>query len=57
METEGGTLQAIEAALERVEEGTFGLCDDCGGVIAKTRLQAIPYAPFCIRCAQKHENM
>jgi DnaK suppressor protein len=56
METEGGTLQAIEAALERVEEGTFGICEDCGGQIAKSRLQAIPYAAVCIKCAQKREN-
>lgn len=56
METEGDTLSAIEAALERVEEGSFGLCEECGNGIAKTRLQAIPYAHFCIKCAQKHEN-
>ncbi len=56
METEGGTLQAIEAALERVEEGSFGICEDCSGPIAKSRLQAIPYAAVCIKCAQKREN-
>jgi RNA polymerase-binding protein DksA len=56
METEGGTLQAIEAALERVEDGAYGLCEDCGGPIAKTRLQAIPYAAVCIKCAQRREN-
>ena len=56
METEGGTLQAIESALERCEEGTFGICEDCGGPIAKSRLQAIPYAAVCIKCAQKREN-
>jgi DnaK suppressor protein len=55
METEGDTLQSIEAALERVEEGTYGVCDECTGPIAKTRLQAIPYAPLCIKCAQKRE--
>ena len=56
METEGGTLTAIEAALEWVEEGTYGMCEDCAGPIAKTRLQAIPYAAVCIKCAQKREN-
>ncbi len=56
METEGDTLVSIEAALERVEEGTYGYCDECGNPIAKTRLQAIPYASFCIKCAQKREN-
>ncbi len=57
METEGGTLAAIESALVRVEEGGFGLCEDCEGVIAKSRLNAIPYTPRCIKCAQDSENI
>jgi RNA polymerase-binding transcription factor DksA len=56
METEGGTLDAIEAALEKIEDGVYGTCEECDGPISKTRLQAIPYAPFCIRCAQKQEQ-
>jgi len=56
MQTEEGTIGAIEIALERIEDATFGKCDDCGGVISKTRLNAIPYTPFCIRCAQEHEQ-
>ncbi len=56
METEGGTLNAIESALVRVEEGGFGLCEDCEGTIAKSRLNAIPYTPLCIKCAQMNEN-
>ena len=56
MQTEEGTLGAIEAALEKIEDGVFGECDECGGQISKARLQAIPYAPLCIKCAQKLEQ-
>jgi DnaK suppressor protein len=51
MENDEDTLEAIEQALEKIEEGTFGLCDECESEIAKQRLQAIPYAAHCIRCA------
>lgn len=56
METEEDTLGAIEAALEKIEDGVFGACDDCESPISKARLQAIPYANLCIRCAQKSER-
>jgi DnaK suppressor protein len=53
--TEEDTLGLIEAALERVEDGDYGKCVECGGVVAKTRLNAIPYTPVCIRCAEELE--
>lgn len=56
METEEDTLDAIEGSLERIEDGTYGKCEECGGVIPKTRLNAIPYTPFCIKCAQRLED-
>ena len=56
METEEGTLEAIESALERVEEGTYGQCEECGVKIPKTRLNAIPYTPVCVKCAEKLEK-
>ncbi len=56
METEEGTLEAIESSLERIEEGTYGQCEECGAVISKARLNAIPYTPYCIRCAQQMER-
>ncbi len=55
MQTEEGTLGAIEGALEKIEDGVYGLCEDCEGPISKTRLGAIPYAALCIKCAQKLE--
>jgi DnaK suppressor protein len=56
MQNEGGTLESIESALERIEDGAFGLCDECQQPISKTRLNAIPYASLCIKCAQKLEQ-
>lgn len=41
----------IDNALARVESGTYGTCDTCGGVIAPARLAAMPYATQCIACA------
>jgi DnaK suppressor protein len=56
MQTEEGTLEAIEVALEKVEDGIYGDCEECGAPISKARLNAIPYAPLCIKCAQKLEQ-
>jgi DnaK suppressor protein len=56
MENEGVTLEQIEASLERIEEGTYGQCEECGAKIPKTRLNAIPFATLCIRCAQQQEQ-
>ena len=48
MENEGAALEKIEASLERIEEGTYGTCEECGVKIPKSRLNAIPYATLCI---------
>jgi len=56
MQTEGGTLQQIEAALERWEEGVYGECEECGVQIPKARLNAIPYATMCVKCAARLEH-
>jgi RNA polymerase-binding protein DksA len=55
MENGEGTLGLIEKALERIEEGTYGVCEECGAKIPKTRLNAILYATMCIKCASKLE--
>lgn len=44
------TLQQIERALEEIEDGTYGVCGECGRAIAKLRLDAMPYATECVRC-------
>jgi DnaK suppressor protein len=56
MQTDEMTLESIEAAIERIEDGVFGLCEDCAAPISKARLNAIPYTPLCIKCAQKLER-
>jgi len=56
IENQQGTLDQIHAALARIEAGTFGLCVECGEPIAKPRLQAIPYTPYCIEDARKLEG-
>ena len=56
MESEESTLEAVEAALERIEDRSYGDCEDCGKAIRKTRLKAIPYTPLCIQCASKREQ-
>ena len=56
IENEQGTLELINEALDRMERGEFGQCVECAEPISKSRLQAIPYARHCIRCARKLEG-
>lgn len=56
MQTEEATLEAIELALEKIEDGTYGICEECEVKIPKARLNAIPYTTVCVKCAQQHEQ-
>ncbi|MFM8253584.1 MAG: TraR/DksA family transcriptional regulator [Planctomycetota bacterium] len=56
MENDEETLSQIEAALERIEEGVYGLCVECDAKIPKMRLQALPYTPYCVKCAAKFQK-
>ena len=56
MENDEETLSHIEGALERIEQGVYGRCQECGGIIPKTRLNAIPYTPHCVKCAAKIQS-
>jgi DnaK suppressor protein len=47
------TLQDIDAALGKIEQGTYGLCESCGRPIAEARLEAMPAARLCIACASQ----
>ncbi len=49
-------LRAVQAARQRLDEGRYGLCDDCGEAIAPARLQAQPTAARCIRCQSAAEH-
>ncbi len=46
-------LAEIEAALAKLEDGSYGRCENCGNEIASPRLEAMPSARFCITCASK----
>src|SRR5271157_5636212 len=48
-------LDQIEAAIERIDDGSYGRCEKCGGKIPKSRLDAVPYAAKCVRCASQRE--
>lgn len=56
MENEEDTLHLVEEALARIRQKKFGTCVECGGIITKKRLEALPYAPTCIRCAEILEH-
>ena len=53
---ERNTLKLIEEALDRLAEGTFGECINCGEEITPKRLDAIPWTPHCIRCQELQEQ-
>jgi RNA polymerase-binding protein DksA len=49
-------LSAIDAALERIEDGSYGVCMNCSQPIAPERLEARPWATLCIDCQRKRER-
>jgi DnaK suppressor protein len=55
-ERENKLIFKIKEALERIENGTYGICDICGGPITETRLKARPVTTECITCKQNQEN-
>jgi len=46
----GESLNEVEHALQKYEDGTYGLCDSCGQTIERARLEAIPQASLCLNC-------
>lgn len=55
-QTDAKILQAIEDALARIDNGTYGICRDCGQPIAPARLDAIPWTRVCIKCKEKQQS-
>jgi DnaK suppressor protein len=49
-------IRKIEEALERIEDGTFGICEECGEEIGIPRLKARPVTTLCIKCKSKQEE-
>ncbi|HEY7018623.1 MAG TPA: TraR/DksA C4-type zinc finger protein [Gaiellaceae bacterium] len=55
-ENEERMIAAIDAALKRIEDGTFGRCSNCGEPIPAERLEALPWATQCIGCKRREER-
>jgi RNA polymerase-binding protein DksA len=53
--TEGRYLYSIEEALRRIEDGTYGRCQECDKAIGLARLKRLPYTRLCIDCKEKEE--
>jgi len=51
-----GMLQKVITALEKIERGTYGVCDACGRPIKKARLKALPFATLCLACQDRLEH-
>lgn len=49
-------LYEIDDALKKIDEGTFGICEDCKNLISKNRLKAVLYARLCVKCQEKREK-
>ena len=49
-------LGEIDAALKRIDDGTYGSCTNCGGQIPEERLEALPWATLCIECQREQER-
>ena len=56
LERDESTLREIHEALERIANGTYGLCEGCGNPIFKERLKAVPHARNCIDCQRQAER-
>ena len=51
-----GKVQSIDQALERIEEGTYGICENCEGEITAERLKAMPFTRLCVQCQSERET-
>jgi len=50
-------LQKLDEAIRKLNEGTYGICEDCGDEISEKRLNILPYAIYCIDCKEKREKI
>ncbi len=55
MEVGANTLEQVEQALTKLDQGTYGRCEDCDGDIPFERLEALPFATLCVSCKRKRE--
>jgi DnaK suppressor protein len=55
MEMRNRKRQAIDEALMRLNEGTYGICAECGIEVSEKRLEAVPFAKLCVQCQSRQE--
>jgi len=53
LENEDQQLEEVSAALDRIGQGTYGRCQECGQDIPRPRLDAVPFTRYCVGCAEK----
>jgi DnaK suppressor protein len=56
MEMESETLRQIDEAIQRLDEGTYGVCSECDEAISEARLKALPFATVCRDCQAQRED-
>jgi DnaK suppressor protein len=56
LDTRARAIQEIRAALQRIDEKVYGLCEDCEEPIGNRRLDAVPWARLCVNCQTKRES-
>jgi DnaK suppressor protein len=53
---EQGMLNRIDEALKKIQDGSYGVCENCNKPISLKRLKAVPYAKLCIKCQEEEEK-
>jgi DnaK suppressor protein len=56
MDIGSNTLEQIDAALEKLDDGTYGICESCDKPIPHARLEALPFAGLCVNCQREKEQ-
>jgi RNA polymerase-binding transcription factor len=54
--TDRSMLQLIDNGLQRIKAGAYGTCIECGQELQQKRLEAVPWARYCVACEEKHEQ-
>jgi DnaK suppressor protein len=57
LEARDRTRQQLDEALRKLDEGTYGICEECGRPISEGRLKALPFAQRCVACQEKAETI
>ena len=54
--TDRAILQLVDESLQRIKSGAYGTCVECEEELQQKRLEAVPWAKYCVSCAEKHEQ-